>query len=137
VVDRALACATSRDADPPHRWVVLHGDAAAANCQQVRAPRPGAPAGHVFVDPDGFLGDPTYDLGVALRDWSDQLLAGDAAGTLRRWCRLVADRSGLDATAIEEWAYLERVSTGLFALDLGAEALARPLLRSAEVLCTA
>jgi streptomycin 6-kinase len=89
------------------------------------------------VDPDGFLGDPTYDLGVALRDWSDQLLAGDAAGTLRRWCRLVADRSGLDATAIEEWAYLERVSTGLFALDLGAEALARPLLRSAEVLCTA
>jgi hypothetical protein len=42
---------------------------------------------------------------------------------------------GLDATAIEEWALLERVLTGLLALDVGLETFARPLLRSAEVSC--
>ncbi|MDQ6849824.1 MAG: hypothetical protein M3070_07575, partial [Actinomycetota bacterium] len=36
-----------------------------------------------------------------------------------------------------EWGFLERVSTGLYALSLGAEHLAFPLLRSAEGIFTA
>jgi streptomycin 6-kinase len=138
VLDRALACADVRAAAPPDRWLIVHGDAAAANCLRVLEPRAGAPSEHVFVDPDGFLGDPAYDLGVALRDWTPQLLAGhaaDAVAAMRGWCRLAADRTGLDPTAIEEWALLERISTGLVALSLGMDDLGGAMLRSAELLC--
>ncbi|MEO3821923.1 hypothetical protein [Plantactinospora sp. B24E8] len=54
-------------------------------------PRPGAESGYVFVDPDGFLAEPAYDLGVVLRDWCPQLLAGDPYAVARRCTRLVAD----------------------------------------------
>jgi len=119
----------------PERCVVVHGDAAPPNCLQVLGSRPGAEAGYVFVDPDGFVGDPAYDLGVALRDWCPQLLAGDATLLAREYCRLLATGSGLDETPIWEWGFLERVSTGLYALSLGAERLEFPLLRSAEAIC--
>jgi len=82
----------------PERCVVVHGDAAPPNCLQVLGSRPGAEAGYVFVDPDGFVGDPAYDLGVALRDWCPQLLAGDATLLAREYCRLLASGSGLDET---------------------------------------
>jgi streptomycin 6-kinase len=99
----------------PERCVVVHGDAAAANVLQVLAPREGAQNGFVFVDPDGFIGDPAYDLGVALRDWCPQLLASnDPPSLARRYCRLLAEASGFDEQAIWEWGYLERVTTGLY-----------------------
>jgi streptomycin 6-kinase len=124
----ALGCARRRSAAlEPHRCVVVHGDAAAANALQVLQPRPGAETGFVFVDPDSFLGDPTYDLGVALRDWTLQLLgAGDPARLLRRYCQVLAATSGMDPAAIWDWGFLERVSTGLYVLSLGADQLARP-----------
>ena len=40
-------------------------------------------------DPDGFLADPAYDLGVVLRDWSAQLMSRGAMATAREfagWC---------------------------------------------------
>ena len=36
----------------------------------------------------------------------------------RRYCAVLADRSGVDAQRIWEWAFLERVSTGLYVLDV-------------------
>lgn len=36
--------------------------------------------------------------------------------------------------AIWDWGFLERVSTGLYAMSFGAEDLARPFLESAEAL---
>ncbi len=119
----------------PDRCVRVHGDAAAANALAVLAPRPGAETGFVFVDPDGFLGDPAYDLGVALRDWCPQLLASDnAPGLARHYCRMLADGSGIDEQAIWEWAFLERVSTGLYVMALGAHELGQPFLDTAEQL---
>jgi streptomycin 6-kinase len=85
------------------RCVVVHGDPHPGNALRVLEPRPGAESGFVFVDPDGFLADPTYDLGVVLRDWCPQLLAGDAASLARRYCRLLATETGADATAVWEW----------------------------------
>ncbi|MEV0113093.1 hypothetical protein AB0H77_07540 [Streptomyces sp. NPDC050844] len=86
------------------------------------------------MDPDGLLADPAYDLGVVLRDWCPELLAGDAAALARSYCALLAARSGVAATAIWEWGFLERVSTGLYVLDFGAEELGRPYLDTAELL---
>jgi streptomycin 6-kinase len=133
VVAQALQFARRRAAAfDLDRCVVVHGDPHPGNALRVRAPRAGAESGFVFVDPDGFLADPTYDLGVVLRDWCPQLLAGDAPALAQRYCRLLAAETGLDETAIWEWGFLERVSTGLYVLNLGATDLARPFLESAE-----
>src|SRR6185503_18565663 len=105
------------------------------NALAARSPRSGAETGYLLVDPDGFAGDPAYDLGVALRDWHSQLLAADDPTRLaRRYAELLAAGSGLDAQEVWEWGYLERVSTGLHALALGADELARPLLATAQLL---
>jgi streptomycin 6-kinase len=135
VVAKALRFAEHRAAAfDVDRCVVVHGDPHPGNALRVTTPRVGAESGFVFVDPDGVLTDPAYDLGVVLRDWSPQLLAGDARSLARRYCRLLADRTGIDATAIWEWGFLERVSTGLYILECGAEDLARPFLATAELL---
>nr|WP_202890034.1 aminoglycoside phosphotransferase family protein [Actinopolymorpha rutila] len=135
VVKRALTYAERRaGAFDLDRCVVAHGDPHPANTLRVLTPRPGAESGFVFVDPDGFLADPTYDLGVVLRDWSSQLLAGDAPALARRYCALLAGHTGLDETAIWEWGFLQRVSTGLYALSFGADEMARPYLETAELL---
>jgi streptomycin 6-kinase len=135
VADQALRFADRRAAAfDLERCVVVHGDPHPANALQILAPRPGAESGYVFVDPDGFLADPTYDLGVVLRHWCPELLAGDAPALAARYCRLLSAETGLDAAAIWEWGFLERVSSGLFILSLGAEDMARPFLTTAELL---
>lgn len=132
-VTRALRFAERRAAVSPEP-VVVHGDPHPGNALRVPRPRAGAESGFVFIDPDGFLADPAYDLGVVLRDWCPELLAaGDPAGLARRYCRLLADGSGLDETAIWEWGFVERVSSGLYLLDMGADDLARPFLETAEL----
>ncbi|MFD0851280.1 aminoglycoside phosphotransferase, partial [Actinomadura adrarensis] len=120
----------------PERCVVVHGDPHLGNALQAKTARDGAESGFVFVDPDGFVDDPAYDLGVVLREWNDELLASDdPSRTARRYAELLADGSGLeDETAIWEWGYLERVSSGLYLLELGADDLARPFLETAEAL---
>jgi streptomycin 6-kinase len=113
VVDEALRCAGRRSAAyDPDRCVVVHGDAAAANVLR----RPGD--GWVFVDPDGFVGDPAYDRGVAVRDWCAELLAAaDPRSLLRSYCLLL----GGDPDATWDWGFLERVSTGLYVASLGGD----------------
>ncbi|WP_328292613.1 phosphotransferase [Kineococcus sp. NBC_00420] len=135
-LERALEFARRRSAafDPEHALVV-HGDPAPANTLTVPEPRRGAELGVVFVDPDGFTGDPAYDPGVALRDWCPQLfVARDPADLLRGYCRTLATESGQDPQAVWEWGFLERVSTGLYARSLGAEDLAAPFLETAALL---
>lgn len=114
--------------------VTAHGDPHPGNLLRVSQPRPGAVDGWVFVDPDGFRADPAYDVGAALRDWSTHLRGPDAGARLRSWCSLAADAAGVDPDRTWAWAHLERVSTGLFLLDLGAPRVARPFLEVAEAL---
>jgi streptomycin 6-kinase len=133
VVEQAVDYARRRSAEfRLDRCVVVHGDPHPGNALQVRSPRFGAGSGYVFVDPDGFLAHPAYDLGVALRDWCDELLEGDAMRLVQAWCRLLARESGVDETAIWEWGFLERVSTGLYLLSLGIDGAGRRFLAAAE-----
>ncbi len=132
VIDQAVAYAERRSGDPGEPMLV-HGDPHPANLLAVAAPRPGAETGFCFVDPDGFVADRAYDLGVVLRDWSSRLTGDDARSVAERYCRLLADHTGVDATRIWEWGFVERVSTGLYVLDrVGSPAMARPFLESAE-----
>ena len=134
VVDQALAYAERRAAEADRDLVVVHGDPHPGNLLAVRTPRPGADTGYVFVDPDGFVADRAYDLGVALRDWSSMLLGPDARSVAEGYCTVLAEHTGVDAQRIWEWGFLERVSTGLYLLDVvGApDRVARPYLDSAE-----
>jgi streptomycin 6-kinase len=137
VVELALTYADRRAGYPLDRSVFVHGDPHPGNALQAVAARPGAESGFCFVDPNGFMADPAYDLGVALRDWGPQLLAGDplvARAAAERWCQRLAAGSGLDPTRIWEWGFLERVSSGLYVLDLGAVEMSRRFLRTAELL---
>jgi len=114
--------------------VLVHGDPHPGNVLQVLTPRPGTESGYVFVDPSGFVADPAYDLGIVLRDWCSELLAApDPVALARRYCAVLASSSGLSATAIWEWGFIERVSTGLFLTDFAGPA-GEPFLRTAELL---
>lgn len=133
VVEAALQCARRRsDAFDPASSRLLHGDAAPANVLRVLVPRPGAPDGYVLCDPQPFVGDPAYDLGVAARDWVAPLrVAADPAAALRIWCSALADGAGAGADEVWEWAFLERVSTGLCASRYGASDVGAALLETA------
>jgi streptomycin 6-kinase len=133
VIERALDCAERRAGAA--RRVVVHGDPHPGNALRLRTNRPGAVAGYVFTDPDGFLCDPAYDVGVTLRDWSAELLAADDPREwLRVRCVAAARETGQDPRSIEDWAYLERVSSGLFVCRVADPEQGSRFLQSAELL---
>ena len=121
VVDTARRFAHRRaDAFDADRCVPAHGDPHAGNAMRVRAPRPGAESGFVFVDPEPFLAEPGYDLGVTLRGLLYDFPDAVSASTVRDWCGSLAKHCGADPDAVWEWGFLETVSTGLYVLELGA-----------------
>src|SRR4030095_1082895 len=136
IIDRALDYAQRRIAAlDPDRCVVVHGDPHPANALEVSSPRTGAGSGFVFVDPDGFLCDPEYDLGVVLRDWCPELLAStDPMGLARSYCKLLAGECQLPENAIWEWGILERVSTGLYISASGSRSLGQPFFDTANLM---
>jgi streptomycin 6-kinase len=131
--DQALDYAELLADAPTPSLVVVHGDPHPGNALAAREPRPGAETGYCFVDPDGFVADRAYDLGVAMRDFSSTVLQ-QGRSVAESYARLLADRTGVPATRIWQWAFLERVSTGLYVLGFGSEAVGRPFLDAAAVL---
>lgn len=83
--------------------VLVHGDAHDDN--MLRA----GEGVYKLVDPDGLFGEAAYDYGVLLRE-------DDTADTR---VDALAERTGVDRDAIWQWAFVERVSTGLHALEIG------------------
>lgn len=131
VLDAARRLALALLEDPSPRQAVLHGDPHAGN-----ALRRGVE--HVLIDPDGFLGEPEYDAGVALRD-HQQLLDGlerhEPGAGRRRHAGLVArmaQRLELDPGRITAWAHLERVTTGIHLRNLGWTQEGESWLRTAR-----
>ena len=131
VVAQALTYAEGLVGAAESELVVVHGDPHPANALRV----PGGPAraesGYCFVDPDGFVADRAYDLGVALRDWCGRLNGPDPRGTLERYCAVLAEQTGVSADRIWRWGFVERVSTGLYVMSFGAHAVGRPFLETA------
>lgn len=129
VLAQARACAARRSAArDPARCVVVHGDAHPANL--LRAPA--APTGWLLVDAEGPVAERAYDVGVALRDLSSHLQdPATAAARLSAWCAQAAAVTGTEPDAVWDWAFLERVSTGLYVSAIGSPAVGRPMLTSA------
>jgi streptomycin 6-kinase len=133
-VDIALRFAESRAEDfDPAASVVVHGDAHPGNTLRTLASAADRVRAFKFVDPECFLAEPAYDLGVCMRDWSAELLAGDVVKDGHELCATLARLSGVSPIPIWEWGFVERVSTGLFALQIGADQMGRDLLAVADL----
>ena len=111
--------------------MLIHGDAHARNPLLKPDPADGS-TGFRLIDPEELLSEPAHDLGVALRDGNEELLAGDTAAAATSRCRQAALLTGVDGEAIWQWAFIERVSTGLFLFRLGHRQEARPYLAVAD-----
>ena len=72
-----------------------------------------------MIDPEGLISEPAHELAIPLRGWTDELLAGNVVELSLQWCDRMSNVSGVDTIPIWEWAYVERVSTGLLLLHLG------------------
>ena len=123
-VDHAVTCAERRvAAHDDERAVLVHGDVHEWNTCR---------AGTRFklIDPDGLLAEAEYDLGVLLREDPVELLDGDPYDRAQR----LAHRTGLSAPAIWEWGVVERVSTGLYAVEVDLQPLGAQMLHTADVI---
>jgi streptomycin 6-kinase len=128
-IEQALSYAGSRAAAfSPATAVLAHGDPHLANTLHV----PGSANQFKFVDPNGLFIEPAYDLGVVMRGWGAQLLAGDPFALGRQRAALLSRLTGVELEPIWEWGFIERISTGLLLRQLGSEAEASEYLDVAE-----
>lgn len=133
VRDQALRYAEHLADPPAESLVVVHGDPHPGNALSAQPRAQADRTGYRFVDPDGFVADRAYDLGVTMRDFSTAVLQ-EGRPLVESYAALLAARTGVDAERIWQWAFVERVSTGLYVLGFGAEGVARLYLDSAEML---
>lgn len=126
VIDRALAlCEKRAAAFDASRAVLVHGDAHGWN---VLAAGDGT---FKLVDPEGLRSEPEHDLGVAMREYNQPLLAGDTARLVWQRAERLSGRCGVDAQAVWEWGFIERVSTGLAGLRELSRDMGLPFLQVA------
>lgn len=133
-LDRAVELgqhlASTRDL---RRDVLCHGDPHSGNALLSQ----GIPR-YKLVDPDGFLCEPEYDVGVVLRDFSRELLGVGGPRRARalhaRLTRQAAEATGTDAERVRQWAFVERVTTGLYLRWFEDTDTAQSFLDAAELL---
>ncbi len=106
--------------------VLTHGDAHGFNILETHN------GTYKFVDPDGVIAEKAYDLICIMRDWSDDLLAGNPLEELRKRCSWLAELTGADEDAIWQWGYLGRLVIGLTLLELGKEKEGRKTLKVSD-----
>jgi streptomycin 6-kinase len=125
-VDQAIGCAERRRAaHEDDLSVLVHGDVHQWNALQ-------ADAEFKLVDPDGLLAEAEYDMGILMREDSEDLLDGGS------WDRAhwLATRTRLSAVAVWEWGLVERVSTGLLGTKAGLQPASRTMLAVADLLAS-
>ena len=102
--------------------VLVHGDPHEMNILQQLKRGTTEPSGYKMIDPDGLYAEAEYDVGVILRDASATLLKTSTHAPIERGitrCERLAKLSGTQCLPIWQWGYIERVSTGLYTLELG------------------
>ena len=133
IIDQALAFTAERaTAHTAANAVLVHGDAHANNALLLPGVAADGELGCKFVDPDGLFAEKACDLAVPMRDWSEELLAGDTLYLAQERCALLAALTGVDERAIWQWGFMERVSTGLLLLSIGLHHEGRATLAVAE-----
>ncbi len=98
----------------PRNAVLNHGDAHAWNTLAISNDDLSQ---FKFVDPDPVFAEPAYDLGIPMREWSAELLAGNPLKLGRERCARLASLTGVDTESIWQWGFLQRVSNGLLSFE--------------------
>ncbi|WP_157911766.1 aminoglycoside phosphotransferase family protein [Alteribacter populi] len=129
LIDQSLTFLESRLTNIDLKKAVLvHGDAHSGNIlQNPTEPQP------LFklIDPDGLIAEPSYDLGILMREWLDDLIEDPLEnGKIR--CSLLGQLTGEDTQGIWEWGYIQSISTGLFLIKIGEEPFGYKMLKVAE-----
>ncbi len=126
VAEAAIECADRRaDAFDPRTAVLVHGNPHATNVLE----DPSAPGKFRFVDPDGLAAEREYDLGILMREFSQEFRTGDPLELGRARAGFLAEITGADPDKIWEWAIPERLANGLGLLRLGETRLGDQFLR--------
>jgi streptomycin 6-kinase len=128
VIEVALRFAEARrDGFNPAESVLAHGDPHAWNT--LLEPETNQCK---FVDPDGLFIERAHDLGIAMREWSAELLAGDPVALGRKRCALLSHLTGGQESAIWQWGFIERLVNGLRYMEVGSEENAAEFLAVVE-----
>ncbi len=130
-VEYAIECATRRrDKHDPGTATLVHGDVNDWNVLQTLDG-----SDHKLIDPDGLVADPEYDLGVIMREDPLELMAEadpmDRARRLADWAGQHTSRP-LDPIKVWEWGVVERVSTGLMAVEIDLQPIGDRMLAAAD-----
>lgn len=132
LVDKADGyIAERRKAHRSEACVLAHGDPHHLNLLQDRGATGRA---FKFIDPDGIVIEPAYDLGVIMREWPDALLADPIEQSLER-CQLLSSLTGVAEEAIWQWGLVQCVATGLLLTEIN-HAEGQKLLSIAETIKT-
>lgn len=130
LVDKALVFLESRLENSNFETSVLvHGDAHNGNVLQEIT---GAQLCFKLIDPDGLVAERAYDLGVLMREWSEDLRTNPLESGRKR-CAFLSELTGVDAQAIWEWGFIQSVATGLLLIKTGQEECGVQMLEVAEV----
>lgn len=132
VIERAFSYLQSREnALNRADFVFLHGDAHGGNILKELSGD-----GFKFIDPDGIFYEKAYDLGVLMREWTEEYERFPLEKGKER-CRFLHRLTGVPEQGIWEWGYLQTVSTAFVLLQIGQEKTGQSMLRVAGCWSTA
>ncbi len=134
---RAVECALAFAEARQHAYdaaasVLVHGDAHSQNTLLIAGADPADFSAFKFVDPDGMRAEPALDLAIPMRSWSEEMLAGDALALGHARCEFISRLTGIATEPIWQWGFMERMSTGLYLMQLGWPEEGRDMLKVAD-----
>jgi len=112
--------------------VLVHGEAHNVNTLESLSEEHARAAPFKFIDPDGLWAERAYNLGILMREWTDEFLTGADGVAGQERCAYLSSLTGVDRQAIWQWGMIERVSTGLLALQVGWTEVGADMLRVAD-----
>jgi streptomycin 6-kinase len=104
--------------------VLVHGDAHNGNILQVET---SSERMFKFIDPDGLIAEPAYDLGVLMREGVDELVVNPVELGYKRSIFL-GELTNVEQMSIREWGYIQAVATGLLLIKIGEKSQGIQLL---------
>jgi streptomycin 6-kinase len=122
VIEYAYTILAQRETDfYPDDFVLIHGDAHNGNVLEA------IDGSFKLVDPDGIFYEKAYDLGVLMREWTDELIKSPVK-TAQSRCEYLHELTGVNMKAIWDWGMIQCVSTGLLCKKIGDDMTGDALL---------
>ncbi|MEI3607064.1 hypothetical protein SPD48_15300 [Pseudogracilibacillus sp. SE30717A] len=127
IVDKSLSYLENRlRVSKLQNGVLVQGDAHNGNILQVERSFESERM-FKFIDPDGLIAEPAYDLGVLMREWVYELVVNPVEIGYKRSIFL-GELTNVEPMSIREWGYIQAVATGLLLIKIGKKPQGMQLL---------